>query len=156
MPLNPFVMIEIHSCCLMAIEFSQCYWMATKLIRHTTMATKNLLIATCKWQPKGFWSPRGCGDWNFFNCHPHVVIERLLVATVTWWLKGFGHHNNVVTKRFSITTFVWQPKTFQLPQCFSLPPPLIFFPFFNSSPLMVTETFSISILCDHLVKKWGY
>jgi len=71
MPLDPSMTIQIHSCHLMAIEFScpmvigfsQCYWMAIKFNRHIIVATKNLLIATM-FPPPLFFLPSSISPPN--------------------------------------------------------------------------------------------
>ncbi len=91
------------------------------------------LVTMWLWQSKTFWSPPACGERKIFN-----------------------RHSCVTTKRFLITMVVWQPKTFQLLQCFSPPPTPCFLSLLHSLPLMVIETLSVAILCDPFIKKWGY
>ncbi len=73
---DPFATIEIHSHCLMAIEFHRCHWMAIEFSHHA-------------WQLKGFWSPHVGGDSKVFGCHGRGATKRFLLATCGWQLKGF-------------------------------------------------------------------
>ncbi len=57
--------------------------------------------------------------------------------------KVLNCHTHVVSENLSITKMY-----------FPSPHPWVFFPFLLS-PFNVTKTFSIAILCDSLIKKWG-
>jgi hypothetical protein len=118
-------------------NFSCFHWMVTESNRHQTMVIKNLLIVRPLWQLK-----------NLLVSKPlYMATKKLSVNTPLWRpkpcgnQKPFDHHALMVTKNLLVAIILSPPPHPSAPLHFFSP----------LSPLMVTKTLSIAMLCDHVL-----
>ncbi len=150
--------------------------MNQKLHFKTHIPSKTSLKIGCHWTTKKIFSHHLMNPkwWSKMDLIHH---GRLKFIVIIWWWPNLI--DVIRWQPNSITMQLWWSKTFQLPpprgngkpfdhhhmwqwetcrspRCISLPPHPLFFFLLCFPPLIVTKTLLIAMLCDPLIKRWGY